>query len=113
MLWQPANIFLCENDLLKIGDLGIAKALTSMNYAKTQIGTPCYMAPEVRYAPSAGARHPGPAAGRQAPRLDTTVASCQGHTQRKRGGLLASVVQAVAVPACTREAPTLLARAEL
>ena len=45
---KPANIFLCANDLLKIGDLGIAKALTSMNFARTQIGTPCYMAPEVR-----------------------------------------------------------------
>ncbi|KAG2435017.1 hypothetical protein HYH02_012014 [Chlamydomonas schloesseri] len=44
---KPANIFLCANDLLKIGDLGIAKALTSMNFARTQIGTPCYMAPEV------------------------------------------------------------------
>ncbi|KXZ50225.1 hypothetical protein GPECTOR_17g862 [Gonium pectorale] len=37
---KPANIFLCANDLLKIGDLGIAKALTNMNYARTQIGTP-------------------------------------------------------------------------
>ncbi|KAG2499664.1 hypothetical protein HYH03_002601 [Edaphochlamys debaryana] len=44
---KPANIFLCANDLLKIGDLGIAKALTNMNFARTQIGTPCYMAPEV------------------------------------------------------------------
>jgi serine/threonine protein kinase len=25
---QPANIFLCQNDVLKIGDLGVAKALT-------------------------------------------------------------------------------------
>lgn len=44
---KPANIFLCANDLLKIGDLGIAKALTNNHFAKTQIGTPCYMAPEV------------------------------------------------------------------
>ena len=44
---KPANIFLCQNDLLKIGDLGIAKALTHLNFARTQIGTPCYMAPEV------------------------------------------------------------------
>mmetsp|Transcript_14076 Transcript_14076/g.30512 ORF Transcript_14076/g.30512 Transcript_14076/m.30512 type:complete len:392 (+) Transcript_14076:244-1419(+) len=44
---KPANIFLCQNDLLKIGDLGIAKALTRNNFARTQIGTPCYMAPEV------------------------------------------------------------------
>lgn len=45
---QPANIFLCQNDLLKIGDLGIAKALNRHSFARTQIGTPCYMAPEVR-----------------------------------------------------------------
>ncbi|PNH01947.1 Serine/threonine-protein kinase Nek7 [Tetrabaena socialis] len=43
---KPANVFLCANDLLKIGDLGIAKALTNMNFARTQIGTPCYMAPD-------------------------------------------------------------------
>lgn len=43
---KPANIFLCANDLLKIGDLGIAKALTNNHFAKTQIGTPCYMAPD-------------------------------------------------------------------
>ncbi|GAX75126.1 hypothetical protein CEUSTIGMA_g2570.t1 [Chlamydomonas eustigma] len=44
---KPANIFLCQNDLLKIGDLGVAKALNKMDFAKTQIGTPVYMAPEV------------------------------------------------------------------
>lgn len=44
---KPANIFLCQNDVLKIGDLGVAKALTRIDFAKTQIGTPVYMAPEV------------------------------------------------------------------
>ncbi|GFR49835.1 hypothetical protein Agub_g11775 [Astrephomene gubernaculifera] len=44
---KPANIFLCANDLLKIGDLGIAKALTRVEFTRTQIGTPSYMAPEV------------------------------------------------------------------
>lgn len=43
---KPANIFLCVSDMLKIGDLGIAKALTNINFARTQIGTPCYMAPD-------------------------------------------------------------------
>jgi serine/threonine protein kinase len=45
---QPANIFLCANDALKIGDLGIAKALTQVSFTRTQVGTPLYMAPEVR-----------------------------------------------------------------
>ncbi|KAG1667982.1 hypothetical protein FOA52_000626 [Chlamydomonas sp. UWO 241] len=44
---KPANIFLCQNDVLKIGDLGVAKALNRIDFAKTQIGTPVYMAPEV------------------------------------------------------------------
>ncbi|KAG1667991.1 hypothetical protein FOA52_000635 [Chlamydomonas sp. UWO 241] len=44
---KPANIFLCKNDVLKIGDLGVAKALERLDFAKTQIGTPVYMAPEV------------------------------------------------------------------
>lgn len=46
---KPANVFLCQNDLLKIGDLGVAKALTRLDFARTMIGTPMYMAPEVLF----------------------------------------------------------------
>jgi NIMA (never in mitosis gene a)-related kinase len=36
-----------SNDVAKIGDLGIAKLLKSTMAAKTQIGTPHYMPPEI------------------------------------------------------------------
>ncbi len=35
------------NDVAKIGDLGIAKLLKQTMAAKTQIGTPHYMPPEI------------------------------------------------------------------
>lgn len=35
------------NDIAKIGDLGIAKVLSKTAAAKTQIGTPHYMPPEI------------------------------------------------------------------
>ncbi|GBF91611.1 hypothetical protein Rsub_04351 [Raphidocelis subcapitata] len=44
---KPANIFMCPDNTVKVGDLGVAKALTRAHYAQTQIGTPIYMAPEV------------------------------------------------------------------
>ena len=45
---KPENLFLTEDEKIKIGDFGIAKQLNSINeYAKTQIGTMLYMAPEV------------------------------------------------------------------
>eukprot|EP00877_Chromochloris_zofingiensis_P014370 jgi/Chrzof1/9187/Cz03g39050.t1 len=44
---KPANIFMCPDNVVKIGDLGVAKALTKAHYAQTQIGTPVFMAPEV------------------------------------------------------------------
>lgn len=48
-----------QNDVVKIGDLGIAKLLKSTMAAKTQIGTPHYMPPEIwrnRWVGRAGAR---------------------------------------------------------
>ena len=36
-----------EGDVAKIGDLGIAKLLKQTMAAKTQIGTPHYMPPEI------------------------------------------------------------------
>mmetsp|Transcript_1929 Transcript_1929/g.4556 ORF Transcript_1929/g.4556 Transcript_1929/m.4556 type:complete len:517 (+) Transcript_1929:1319-2869(+) len=43
---KPGNIFVGDDEVLKIGDLGIAKLLKG-SMAKTQIGTPHYMPPEV------------------------------------------------------------------
>lgn len=48
---KSANILISAPDLVKIGDLGIATVLHQKKYqkemAKTQIGTPLYLAPEI------------------------------------------------------------------
>jgi len=44
---KSANLLLCGPDLIKIGDLGISTVLRTRKLAKTQIGTPLYLAPEV------------------------------------------------------------------
>ncbi|XP_050413574.1 serine/threonine-protein kinase Nek4 isoform X2 [Patella vulgata] len=45
---KPANIFLTEDQTIKVGDLGISRSLEStLAKAKTFIGTPLYMAPEI------------------------------------------------------------------
>jgi NIMA (never in mitosis gene a)-related kinase len=44
---KSANVLLSAPDLLKIGDLGISTVLTKRELARTQIGTPLYIAPEV------------------------------------------------------------------
>ena len=41
-----ANIFVTKNGILKIGDMNVSK-LTDRNYARTTVGTPYYIAPEV------------------------------------------------------------------
>ncbi|KAI3403507.2 KIN3 [Candida oxycetoniae] len=44
---KPDNIFV-ENGVFKLGDFGLAKMLTTQNdFAKTYVGTPYYMSPEV------------------------------------------------------------------
>jgi serine/threonine protein kinase/ActR/RegA family two-component response regulator len=43
---KSENLFICENNILKIGDLGIARA-TETGHASTVCGTVLYMAPEV------------------------------------------------------------------
>ena len=45
---KPENLFLTRNLKIKIGDFGISKQLNNVNeYAKNQIGTLSYMAPEI------------------------------------------------------------------
>ena len=45
---KPENLFLTRDLKVKIGDFGVSKQLNSVNkFAKTQIGTLTYMAPEI------------------------------------------------------------------
>lgn len=45
---KPANMMLDQNENLKIGDFGLAKELSSgSKLAKTNVGTPFYMSPEI------------------------------------------------------------------
>ncbi|CAF3705672.1 unnamed protein product [Rotaria socialis] len=45
---KTQNIFLTKHDIVKVGDLGIARALESASeFATTIVGTPYYMSPEI------------------------------------------------------------------
>jgi len=45
---KSQNIFLLSNGQLKLGDFGISKILTATkDYAKTMVGTPYYLSPEI------------------------------------------------------------------
>ena len=44
---KSSNIFLTKDLNVKIGDLGVAKKLCKGNFAKTIIGTPYYLSPEI------------------------------------------------------------------
>lgn len=42
------NIFLTKNNIIKLGDFGIAKILNkTMEKARTVVGTPYYLSPEI------------------------------------------------------------------
>ena len=45
---KAANLLRVDGELVKIGDLGVAKLLSKTAMTHTQIGTPHYMPPEVR-----------------------------------------------------------------
>lgn len=44
---KTQNILITKNDNVKIGDLGVAKALSHTTFAKTFVGTPYYLSPEI------------------------------------------------------------------
>lgn len=45
---KSANVFLCASDRVKIGDLGVARVLGTESYfARTCVGTPYYLSPEL------------------------------------------------------------------
>ncbi|KIY47270.1 kinase-like protein, partial [Fistulina hepatica ATCC 64428] len=44
---KPDNVFLDENNLVKLGDFGLSKALAQASFANTYVGTPYYMSPEL------------------------------------------------------------------
>jgi NIMA (never in mitosis gene a)-related kinase len=45
---KSMNIFLCKEDEIRIGDLGVAKAMAeTANFAHTMVGTPYYLSPEM------------------------------------------------------------------
>lgn len=44
---KSLNLFLSEKYRIKIGDLGVAKQMDSDSFAKTLVGTPYYLSPEI------------------------------------------------------------------
>jgi len=44
---KPSNIFLMENNTIKLGDFGLSKNISLLHRAKTLVGSPLYIAPEL------------------------------------------------------------------
>ena len=44
---KAANCFVTKNDDIKVGDMNISKVIKKNEFARTKIGTPYYMSPEV------------------------------------------------------------------
>ena len=64
------NIFCCSHGIVKLGDFGISKALgQQQNFARTMVGTPYYMSPEILKARSHICQQCRPCASLQRPGL--------------------------------------------
>lgn len=44
---KPGNVFLTKDGSLKVGDFGLCRLLDNDDFAKTNVGTPLYMSPEI------------------------------------------------------------------
>jgi NIMA (never in mitosis gene a)-related kinase len=44
---KTLNIFLTKDEKVRIGDLGVAKVLSQSSFARTFVGTPYYLSPEI------------------------------------------------------------------
>ena len=44
---KPDNVFLGDDNLVKLGDFGLSKLMQSHDFASTYVGTPYYMSPEI------------------------------------------------------------------
>ena len=44
---KPANVFLTDQSTIKVGDFGLCRLLEDNQIARTNVGTPLYMAPEL------------------------------------------------------------------
>lgn len=109
---KPANIFMCPDNVVKVGDLGVAKALNKAHYAQTTIGEALRLLAPCRTA-AAGTGEAGVAA-QQDRQLEGRL--CRGSCARSAGLsmcrtsfassilIFAAVVPAAAAAAATRHA---------